>query len=337
MRALCIERPRVMRLVNVKRPIAGPGEVVVAVRAAGICGSDLELLEGTRPSTYSRYPVIPGHEWSGEVVDSGGDSDLEPGDRVVAEGFRSCGACDRCRDGHNNLCTAPYAETGFTHPGAFAEYVSVPTRLVHRLDGDADFEAAALLEPAACIAEGLMQADIRPGLEVAVVGAGTLGLLAVAMLHVHKPSRLVLIGTRAGRLALGREMGATESVDIASAGASSGLDSQFDFVFEATNRSGGAQTALRLVRRGGAVVLEGINGATEPSVVSDLLTLKQLRVQGVFGASSRAWRWMVDLYASSDLRLERLVTHRFCLEDYAQAFAAVRDTSVGAVKVQLHP
>jgi threonine dehydrogenase-like Zn-dependent dehydrogenase len=72
-------------------------------------------------------------------------------------------------------------------------------------------------------------------------------------------------------------------------------------------------------------------------VVSDLLILRQVRVQGVFGASSRAWRCMVDLFASSDLRLERLVTHRFCLEDYAQAFAAVRDTSVGAVKVQLHP
>src|SRR5207245_11188223 len=98
---------------------------------------------------------------------------LAPGDRVVAEGLRACGACDRGKEGRTNLCSAEYAETGFTHAGAFAEFVAVPARLVHRLPAGADLEAAALLEPAACVAQGLLEVDLRPGLTAAVVGSGT--------------------------------------------------------------------------------------------------------------------------------------------------------------------
>ena len=324
MRALCIERPGEIRLVEEEQPKPRPDEVLIRVAAAGICGSDLELLDGTRPRAYCRYPIIPGHEWAGELVETG-----EP---VVAEGFRSCGACERCREGHTNLCSSAYAETGFTHAGGFAEYVSVPARLVHRLPAGTDFRAAALVEPAACVAEGLAQVDLRPDLDVAIVGAGTLGLLAVTMLSQIEPDRVVLVGTNARRLDLGLQVGATETVDSAER-----IASQFDLVFEATNRPGGAQTALNLARPGGTVILEGINGSSLPSVVSDSFSIKQLRVLGVFGASSRSWRWVIELFVSKRLRFDLLVTHSFALKDYAAAFGTVRDRSAGAVKVQMYP
>lgn len=337
MKALCIARPGDARLVEVDQPHAADDEVIIAVRTAGICGSDLELLNGTRPPAYSRYPIIPGHEWAGVVAEAGPGADLTPGERVVAEGFRYCGTCNRCREGYTNLCRSAYAETGFTHPGGFADFICVPSRLVHRLPKTADLSAAALLEPAACVAEGLIRRDLRPGLEVGVVGSGTLGLLAVALLALTKPARLVLVGSRDSRLVLGRELGATEALDYGHTEALRRLDSELDLVFEATNRVGGAQASLALARRGGTVVLEGINGSADGSVVSDLVSVKQLDIHGVFGASTAAWRWVVDRFMLSDLHLGRLVTHRFPFEQFAAAFATAADRSKAAIKVQLIP
>lgn len=326
MRALRIERPGTIRLVEVETPRPQAGEVLIAVRSAGICGSDLELLNGTRPRAYARYPIIPGHEWAGEVVESGDGDDIGPGDAVVAEGFRYCGVCERCREGHTNLCGAGYSETGFTHAGGFAEFVVVPSRLIHRLPPRTNFRAAALLEPAACVMEGLIGADPKPGLDVAIVGAGTLGLLAVALTQiVAPPAHLVLVGSRERRLALGRQLGAIDESEE---------EREFDLVVEATNRAGGAQKALELARRGGTVILLGINGNREPSMYSDVVTLKQLRVQGVFGASSNAWSSAVDVFAKASASFARLVTHTFPLEQYRAALGELRDRESGAVKVQ---
>jgi L-iditol 2-dehydrogenase len=333
-KALVIERPRQASVEDVSRPEPAPGEVLVRVAATGICGSDVEILEGRRPSGYVRYPIIPGHEWAGTVAAVGaGVTGIESGAPVVAEGFRSCGECARCREGRTNLCEAEYAETGFTHAGACAEFVSVPASLVHVLPAGADLEAAALLEPAACVAGGLLEVDLRPGLSVAVVGSGTLGLLAVALLRLASPARLTLVGTRPARLALGRELGADETIDARDA-----LPlAQFDLVFEAANRPDGAQLALQLARRGGTVVLEGISGSDEPALTADLISLGNLRVQGIFGASRAAWRWVVDLFANGQLDPAPLVTHRLPLESHREAFALLGDRSAGALKVQLLP
>jgi threonine dehydrogenase-like Zn-dependent dehydrogenase len=337
MRAVRVDRPGSAGLVEIARPTPGLGEVLVAVAAVGICGSDVELLGGTRPAAYVRYPVVPGHEWAGMVAEAGpGVAGLAPGDPVVAEGFRSCGKCDRCREGRTNLCSADYAETGFTHQGAFADYLSVPARLVHRLPAGSDLEAAALLEPAACVAQGLLEVDLRPGLDVAVVGSGTLGLLAVAMLRLTSPARLALLGTRTTRLELGRRLGATEVVDVDRDG-HGGLTGRFDLVFEAANRSSGAVSALRLARRGGTVVLEGITGVDVPALVSDEVSLKHLRVQGVFGASGAAWGWVVSLFSTGALNPAPLVSHRFPLDDFERAFATLQDRQAAALKVQLVP
>jgi L-iditol 2-dehydrogenase len=339
MRAVRVERPGVAGVVTIDRPVPAAGEVLVAVAATGICGSDVELLAGSRPAPYVRYPIVPGHEWSGTVAEVGpAVAGVEPGDRVVVEGFRACGACDRCKEGRTNLCSAGYAETGFTHQGAFAEYVCVPARLVHRLPPDADLAAAALIEPAACVAQGLLEVELRPGLRVAVVGAGTLGLIAVALLRLTSPVELALFGTRPGRLDLGRRLGSSDAFDV-----SGGEDpvaaraGRYDLVFEAATRPDGARSALRLARRGGTVVLEGISGSAAPNLAADDFPLQHLRVQGVFGASGAAWRWVVQLFGSGQLDLGRLISHRFPLDEYDRAFAVLGDRSAGALKVQLVP
>jgi L-iditol 2-dehydrogenase len=337
MDALVIEQPGtiVLRRLPVPRPTAD--EVLVRVAAAGICGSDVELLEGRRPREFVRYPVVPGHEWAGTVEAVGvGVEGLWPGDIVVAEGLRACGDCARCREGRTNLCTAEYAETGFTHQGAFAEFVSVPARLVHRLPDGTDLAAAAVLEPAACIAQGLLEADLRPGLAAAVVGAGTLGLLAVALLRLSTPSRLALVGRRRPRLELGGRLGASETYDVGTESSLAELDGVFDLVIEAGGTGSSVASALRLARRGGTVVLAGISGRPG-GADADAIVLGHLRVQGVFGASRAAWLWVVELAASGLLDTGALVSHSFPLTRHANAFATLADRDGDALKVQLTP
>jgi threonine dehydrogenase-like Zn-dependent dehydrogenase len=281
-----------------------------------------------------RYPIIPGHEWAGTVEAVGpAVENVEEGAVVVAEGFRACGDCARCREGRTNLCLADYAETGFTHAGAFADFLCLPAHLVHELPAGSDLAAAAVLEPAACVAQGLLEVELRPGMTAAVVGSGTLGLLAVALLARVSPARLALVGTRAPRLALGRTLGATETWNVR-------LDERpeagFDLVFEASGTIDGARTAIELARRGGTVILEGISGRSG-GIDSDAVVLGHLRVQGVFGASRTAWSWVTELFASGLLDTEPLVSHSFPLEEHTAAFAALADRTGDALKVQLSP
>ncbi|MEQ7010488.1 alcohol dehydrogenase catalytic domain-containing protein [Actinopolymorpha sp. B17G11] len=323
----------------------GPGEVLVQVGAAGICGSDVELFEGTRPAAYVRYPVVPGHEWAGTVAALGDDAasggtatggaGLAVGDRVVAQGFRNCGRCPRCREGATNLCEAGYAETGFTHPGAFGGYVTVPARLVHRLRADADLEAAALLEPSACVVEGIRAAAPAVGARVAVVGTGTLSLVACQILSAYSPADLVLIGDSPGGRELGTRWGATRCVSGTEA-AAPGWSCEADVVFEAGTRTTSARVALAAARRGGTVVLEGIPAGPAEGDLAEI-ALKHLTVQGVFGASAAAWEHVVTMFNAGLLDLAPLISHRYAVTDVGSAIATLRDRPADLRKVLLVP
>jgi threonine dehydrogenase-like Zn-dependent dehydrogenase len=299
----------------------------------------VELLDGRRPAAYVSYPVVPGHEWAGRVAAVGPEVDgLAPGDPVVAEGLRSCGVCDRCAEGRTNLCGAGYAETGFTLPGALAERLAVPAGLVHRLPDDRPLEPAALLEPAACVASGLLETGMPlPGRRVAVVGDGPLGLLALLLLGTASPAELVLVGGRPGRSALGPRCGATRVVAAGDGDALAALAGRFDTVVEASNHPSGATAALALLRRGGTALLLGISGLGQAAIDPDTVSLGQLRVQGGFAASRAAWRWVVELYATGVLDPAPLVTHRFALEEAPGAFAALADPGGDAVKILVRP
>jgi threonine dehydrogenase-like Zn-dependent dehydrogenase len=209
-RAVLVDEPGKVRVVEMSPRPPGPGEALVRVAWAGICGSDLETVAGTRPAQYVRYPITPGHEWSGTVTAAGSGvrSDLV-GKKVVGEGFRACLMCAACRGGDTNLCMSGYSETGFTEPGAWADYLTLPARLLHVLPDTADLRSAALLEPAACVAAACLKLAVQPGERVAVVGAGTLGLLATQLLAAVHPGELTVIDRHTHRESLARRCGAT--------------------------------------------------------------------------------------------------------------------------------
>lgn len=339
MRAFRVEGPGKYGLVEVEEPRADRGELLIAPAVVGLCGSDLELLTGRRPVQYVRYPTIPGHEWAGYVVASGpGVFGFPPGTAVIAEGIRSCGRCARCAEGRNNLCVGPYAETGFTHPGALAERLVVPAYLVHPLPTDRSIAVAGLLEPAACVATGLLDVGIpRAGSRLAVVGDGPLGLLACALLRLTSPRELMLFGPRPDRLAFGERMGATSALQPPPPDHPErlALRGGFDLVVECTDSPAGAALAIELARRAGSVILVGISGACDPTIDPDAISLGCLRVQGVFGASRAAWRWLLELYGAGLFAPEALITHRFGLDQVAEAFAVLTDLNAGALKVMV--
>ena len=265
MKAVLIERPHEVGYVEVDTPPAGPGEVVVRSHVAGVCRTDLEMLHGilTDPR-WVRFPVIPGHEWSGTVAELGeGVTDLNLGDRVVCEGVIPCNRCRRCKEGETQLCLN-YDQIGFTRGGGYGEYVRVPRHVVHRLPDAISFAAGALVEPASCVLRGLERGHPKPGETIGVVGIGTLGSLAVTLARLHSPGAIVAFGARSGELELAATLGADATVHVTDedpvAAARRICGDGLDVVIEAAGSPDAMDLATRLVRRGGRVVLLGIAG-----------------------------------------------------------------------------
>ncbi|MFH8930230.1 zinc-binding dehydrogenase [Streptomyces pristinaespiralis] len=333
-RAVVLDGPGRFRLTGHTPLLPGPGEAQVRVAAVGICGSDREVFQGNRPEGYVRYPVTPGHEWSGTVAAVGdGVPGSLVGRKVVGEGFRNCQVCDRCHAGDTTLCGAGYEETGFTQAGAMAATLTLPARLLHPLPDDADLTAAALLEPAACVAAAALKADVRPGERVAVVGTGTLGMLAAQLLAACSPAALLMVGTRPDRAALARAFGATEYRTVDELPLADG----FDVVVEAAGSASAARTSAGLLRRGGRLVLTGIPAAGAAGLDPTDLVVRQLEVQTVFGATPAAWAHAVRAFAAGLLTPLPLVTHELSLDDFEYAIGLVGSGDPAVGKVLLHP
>lgn len=335
--ALVLDAPGTHRLIERERTDPGPGDARVRVHACGICGSDHEIYQGNRPEGYIRYPITPGHEWSGTVEAVGtGVPEALLGRKVVGEGFRNCQVCDRCHAGETTLCGAGYEETGFTQPGAMADTLTLPARLLHPLPDDADLTAAALLEPTACVAAAALKANAQPGERVAVVGTGTLGMLAVRFLAAVHPAELLVVGTRPDREQLSHQFGATafRTQDRLTANETG----TFDVVIETAGSAPAAVSAAALLRRGGRLVLTGIPAAgTAHGLDPTDLVVRQLEVQTVFGAPPAAWAHAVRVFCAGLLAPKPLITHQLPLTDFARAIDLVGSGDPGVGKVLLTP
>lgn len=334
-RAVWIDAPGQLRVRPVQPRPPAAGEALVGVAWSGICGSDRDLLQGTRPAAYVRYPVVPGHEWSGTVIDVGSDTDRAlVGKAVVGEGFRSCLTCGACRRGDTNLCAGPYEETGFTQPGAWSDHLTLPARLLHVLPEGVDLRAAAGLEPAACVAAACLKAAVVPGERVAVVGGGMLGLVAVQFLRAAGAAEIVLVDTNLDRAPLAQQSGATSVITPTQARRN---EAGFDAVIEAAGAAGTASLAANLVRRGGRIVLAGISTAEDQPLDPAALVLGEITVHTVFGASARAWTHAVRALAAGLIDPGLLVSHELPLEEVDQAFQLLAQRSSNVVKILLAP
>jgi L-iditol 2-dehydrogenase len=332
-RALVIASPGSIGLEDVPELVPGPGEVVARPVYAGICGTDLELLTGVVDPAYVRYPLVLGHEWSGVIEAVGpGVTGLEPGQRVIAEGVIPDRVCAECVRGNTNLC-AVYDEIGFTRAGAAADQVLVPAQVVHVLGASVSLLEAALTEPAAVAWRAIRRGEPVPGERVAVVGDGTVALITAHLLGLYSPGELIVCGQRPAQAELAAELGAT-AFSVGDPGG------RFDLVVEAAGTAGAVERALGLARRGGRVVLLGLagNGVTARFPIDDVVN-NDLRISASFSYTSAAWAEVTALLGSGRVRLAPLVTHRFPLDAYEEAFGVLRESSGprGKVMLDVHP
>ncbi|HWQ24183.1 MAG TPA: alcohol dehydrogenase catalytic domain-containing protein [Gaiellaceae bacterium] len=330
MRAIVIEQPGAVALREIETPVPGPGEARVRSVLAGVCRTDLDIVTGALDPRWVRFPVIPGHEWSG-VVDAVGEgvTGLEPGQRVVCEGNISCLTCRRCRVGDTHLCER-YDAVGFTRGGGWGELVVVPARILHPLPDHVSFEAAALVEPGSCVVKALERARLEPAETVGVVGVGAMGALAIRIARLRSPSAIVAYGLRAEELELALALGADAVVHVAEADPEAETrrltGGGLDVVVETAGAVAALELSTRLVREGGRVVALGIAGqGRELTLPADRIALRDLSLLGSVGYTTAAWARMVGLLRERLVELEPIVTHRFPLERFQDAFALMDD------------
>ncbi len=304
------------------------GEIRIAPELVGICGTDLEILDGKIDPAFVSYPIVIGHEWAGTVVD--GNDAIPPGTRVVVEGVVPCRICESCILGDTNRCDR-YDEFGFTRDGAAADTVMVPPSLVHVLADGVAWESAVLVEPASVVYRALSRVAPRRGARVLVVGDGTIGMITARMVRLWEPATVTMLGARPEQCPLAVEAGVDWFATDAAA-----IGGGFDLVVEAAGDVGATSAALAAAGRGGVVVLVGFvgPGVSVPLSVDELIN-NDVTVTASFSYTSAAWAAVVALVNSGALDLSFLITHRFSLEEFDQAFETLRHPTGTRGKVVL--
>ncbi|MEM0482241.1 MAG: alcohol dehydrogenase catalytic domain-containing protein [Nitrososphaerota archaeon] len=328
--------PRDLRVEEAPEPKLGRGEVLIRVERAGICGTDKALYKGTyRPR---KLPLILGHEVTGTVVEAGGGSEEARaliGSRVVTEINLNCGNCWYCRNGLPTHC--PYRETiGISIDGGFAEYVKSRVDIVHVVD-DLTPTQAAFIEPLAAVVEMLELAPPPRSSNIAVIGVGTIGLLAIRLISETCEPRLLVAVTEAEspKKGIAREMGAhhtfsaNELSDEIKTLTPEGLG--FDYVVEASGTIQGFREAVEIVRPRGIIALKSTHG------IPATIDLTKLVVDEVTVAGSRCgpFEKAIDIMRRRLVPVERLVTSEYPLERGPEAMEKSLDK--GEVKIHLIP
>ncbi|MDP9280589.1 MAG: alcohol dehydrogenase catalytic domain-containing protein [Chloroflexota bacterium] len=338
MRAVVFERPGAFALGTLPTPRPARGEVLVRVRSSMVCATDQKILAGKFPTT--RFPHVPGHEFSGEVVATGQGVTIAPGTRVGVEVHVGCGTCDRCREGMYTLCLnygrreTGHAHIGFTIDGGLAEYAVVPVAALHMLPDGVSFDDGAWTDNLGVALWALERGRLAAGERVVVFGPGAIGLCAAQLARTLGAGSVVLVG-RGERLARVRDL-VDSVVDVSDVDR---LKGSAELVVEFAGTADAARAAILTARRGGRVVLGGATGTGVELSGIDLSTIVRgnIDVLGSLanprGVSGRA----LTLLARGQVDVKRLVTHHFPLERFGDAWATFTERKDGAIRVMLHP
>jgi len=345
MNALLLSAPSCLEFTSWPDPEPADDEVVVRIRACGICGSDLHGWDGS--SGRRRPPLIMGHEAAGEIhrIGAAVDPSWRPGDRVTFDSTLFCGKCPSCERGEVNLCenrrVVGVAPPEYRQHGAFAEFVSVPARTLYRLPSGLAYADAAMVEPVAIALHAVGRVHLAPGFTAVVVGSGMIGLLVIQALRVAGAGRIIAVDLDDTRLALARELGATETVRSDGDSTLERLRTIVggrgaDVAFEVVGLTPTVDLAVQSVRPGGSVVLVG---NVRPRVDFSLQAVVTREIS-VYGSCSSAGEYpaALDLIASGRIQVRPLISATVPLSDGAAWFA--RLTSLegrGLLKVILEP
>jgi threonine dehydrogenase-like Zn-dependent dehydrogenase len=317
MRALVFTAPGTVEVLDVPEPEPGPGEVLVQVRAAGICGSELH---GARHPGFRQPPLIMGHEFAGTTPG---------GEAVVVNPILACGRCDLCQRGLRHLCREREI-IGVHRAGGFAEQVAVPASALRPVPPGLRWETAALIEPAANAvhawnrARGALGADSAQGARVGVIGCGAIGLLCAAVALSSGAARVEVSDLAPARLAAARRLGAGAG--------GPGLDGEYDVVIDAVGSAATRAASVEHQRPGGTAIWLGL-AASEPGFDANALVRSEKRVLGSFAYSDEEFAQATAMIGEWDLAWAA----GYPLAEGAEVFTELMNGGLHPVKALLRP
>lgn len=348
MKSAVYDGPEQVAVREADIPKIDPTDILVRVRACGICGSDLHSY---KDGSYIEVGQVMGHEFSGDVVEVGKDvRHIEEGDRITAHPLVYCYECPMCLAGLTYLCLNKFRQSiGYGLSGAFAQYVRVPkaklNHTVYRLPDEVSYEEGALVEPLATAIHAVQLAQSRVGKDLALVfGAGAIGLFVMQVLKNVNPFKIVISEISAMRLKVAQELGADVVVNpktsdfvecIREIGATRGEDLSrcVDLVIECVGSDATLEQALEVIRPAGRIILVGLGPKTPVDIT--FLVQNQIKMQGAFCFLDE-FHQAIELMRSKRVRVDPMISHRFALEETKEAFETQSNSDV-SVKVLVCP
>ena len=325
---------------SVPKPAPGPGEVLIAVRHAGVCGTDLHIADWDEwAQGRLKPPLVIGHEFAGEIQGLGeGVSGLRVGQLVTAEGHIVCGHCLQCRTGNSHICKNTRI-IGVDRDGAFAEYITMPTSNVLTLSG-IPTEVGAIMDPMGNAFHTVLTAEI-PGSTVFIVGCGPIGCFAVGIARAAGATKVIASDVNPKRLALAERMGAHLTINAAQedvvktvVGETGGEGA--DVVCEMSGAAAALHQAFAAVRMGGRVQLLGIPKDDVPLNLANEIIFKGITVYGVIGRKMyETWHQMRRFLSGGQFDPRPVITHKFPLAQIDDALAAIRSGDAGKVILEI--
>jgi L-iditol 2-dehydrogenase len=343
MQALVLENVLDLQMRDVPEPALGSQDVLIQVKACGICGSDVHGYDG---STGRRIPpLIMGHEAAGVVARIGAKvNSVSVGERVTFDSTVSCGKCSFCQRGDVNLCdhrqVLGVSCGDYRRNGAFAEYVSVPQHIVYSLPESFAYEKAALIEAVSIAVHAAKITGIQPGSSAVVIGSGMIGLLAIQAFRVFGCTKIIAVDLEESKLALARSLGADETFLATNPELLAKLKSATgghgpDIAVEVVGAQKSVRTAIESVRRGGTVTLIG-NLATSVEIPLQIVVTRQLRLLGSC-ASAGEYSECIKLMESGAINVDPLISAVAPLHEGAEWFSRLYAREPGLMKVILQP
>lgn len=332
MKCVIIKKPGEIVLGNKELPELEKGFARIKVKAAAICATDLEVIDGNIPAN---YPLIPGHEWSGIVEQVNDERFLDlVGKRVTGSNDVSCGVCEACRSGEWRYCEE-FEEIGFKRDGAYAEYIDVPAKGLVGIPDSMPFTYAALAEPMG-VALGVME-KLNPkfGKTCLVYGAGSIGLCCLAVAKAMGLRKIVVAASSEKRLETAKKLGADLTVAVKEQNIIEILKEYHkdgtDYIIEATGIEECITNSFKIAKRGGYVALAGYGRGKQMSVCIDDIHIKNLHVIGA-GNNWNQHKKAVEFMADNKVDMSLFVTKTLKLEEFSKGIETVRQRPAGFVK-----
>lgn len=344
MKAAVLEAPGDLRVKEVPTPTAEAGEMVIRVKAAAICGTDIRIMNGKKKKGV-RFPSVIGHEFAGEVVEVGRGVDaFKAGDRIAADPVVPCRGCAYCRTGMENVCLNRQA-IGYEFDGAFAEYMRIPAVAleagnVMKLPESMSYAAGALAEPLACVLNGQKNARVGLGDAVLILGSGPIGLMHMMLAKASGASLVAISEPNAGRRQRAKEMGADIVIDPSSEDPGEILRAHTgglgaDVAILAIGVPKLAADALGFVRKGGRVNLfAGFSVGDMGAIDVNLIHYNEIYVSGASALSRNGYETAFNMIASGAIDVEKLVSDSFRLDDIHDAVALAESGNALKITVQ---